>query len=123
MPLHREPRFIVLFENCGVFFAKLQRLARMRPPANASSCALAWKVAKAQLPRVSPNQMGHSADDKDDEENQTHLKQSVLERDSYLHCAHCCSVMIDRKAGVQLTCETESGPSGAKRQSCCFITR
>jgi hypothetical protein len=25
---------------------------------------------------VSPNQIGHSADDKDDEENQTHLKQA-----------------------------------------------
>jgi hypothetical protein len=49
---------------------------------------------------VSPNQMGHSADDKDDEENQTHFKQSVLERDSYLHCAQRCYVMIDRKASV-----------------------
>jgi hypothetical protein len=34
---------------------------------------------------------------KDDEENQTHLKPSVLERDAYLHCAQCCYVMIDRK--------------------------
>jgi hypothetical protein len=48
------------------------------------------------------------------EENQTHPKQSVLERDAYLHCARCCYVMIDRKASVQLTYETESGPSGAK---------
>jgi hypothetical protein len=62
----------------------------MRPPANASSCALAWKLAKAELPQVSPNQIRHSADDKDDEENQTHLKQSVLDRDAYLHCAQCC---------------------------------
>jgi hypothetical protein len=38
-----------------VLFAKLQSLARMRPPANASFCALAWKLAKAELPRVSPN--------------------------------------------------------------------
>jgi hypothetical protein len=63
---------------------------------------------------VSPNQIGHSADDKDNEENKTHVKQSVLERDAYLNCAQCCYVMIDRKASVQLTCETESGPSGAK---------
>jgi hypothetical protein len=102
------------FLKIAALFAKLQRLARVGPPANASSCALAWKLAKAQLPRVSPNQIGHSADDKDDEGNQTHLKRSVLERDAYLHCAQCCYVMIDRKASVQLTCETESGPSGAK---------
>ncbi len=81
------------------------------------SCALAWKLAKAQVPRVSPNQIGHSADDKDDEANQTHLQQSVLERDAYLHCAQCCYVMIDRKASVQLACQTESGPSGAKNGS------
>jgi hypothetical protein len=49
---------------------------------------------------VSPNQIGHSADDKDDEANQTHPKQSVLERDAYLHCAQCCYVTIDRKASV-----------------------
>jgi cytochrome c553 len=64
----------------------------------------AWKLAKAELLRVSPNQIGHCVDDKDDEANQTHLKQSVLERDAYLHCAQCCYVMIDRKASVQLTC-------------------
>jgi len=63
---------------------------------------------------VSPNQIGHSADDKDDEENQTRLKQNALETRRYLHCAQCCYVMIDRKASVQLTCETESEPSGAK---------
>jgi hypothetical protein len=57
------------FWKIAALFAKLQHLARMRPPADASSCALAWKFAKAQLPRVSSNQIGHSADDKDDEEN------------------------------------------------------
>jgi hypothetical protein len=57
------------FLKIAALFAKLQHLARMRPPADASSCALAWKFAKAQLPRVSSNQIGHSADDKDDEEN------------------------------------------------------
>lgn len=35
-------------------------------------------------------------------------------RDAYLHCARCCYVMIDRKASVQLTCETEFGPGSAK---------
>jgi hypothetical protein len=55
------------FLKIAALFAKLQRLARMRPPADASSCALAWKFAKAQLPRVSSNQIGHSADDKDRE--------------------------------------------------------
>jgi hypothetical protein len=59
------------FLKIAALFAKLQRLERMRPPANASSCALAWKLAKAELPRVSPNQIGHSADDKDDEANQS----------------------------------------------------
>jgi hypothetical protein len=86
----------------------------MGPPANTSSFALAWKLAKAELPRVSPNQIGQAADDKDDEEDQTHLKQRVLERDAYLHCTQCCYVTIDEKASVQLTCETESGPSGAE---------
>jgi hypothetical protein len=70
------------FLKIAALFAKLQHLARMRPPANASSCALAWKLAKAELPRVSSNQIGHSGvDDKDDEDDQTHFKQSVLERD------------------------------------------
>ena len=75
----------------------------MGPPANASCADLAGKLAKAELPRVSPNQIEHAADDKDDDANQTHLKQSVLERDAYLHCARCCYVMIDRKVNVQLT--------------------
>jgi hypothetical protein len=72
----------------------------MGHPANASSCALAWKLAKAELSRVSPNQIGHSADDEDDEANQTHLKQSVLERDAYLHCAQELSPNLgDGRAG------------------------
>jgi len=32
---------------------------------------------------------------------------------AYLHCAQCCFVIIDRKASVQFSCETESGPDGA----------
>ena len=103
----------MLLENCSAF-CEIAASSRMRPPANASSCSLAWKLAKARLPRVSPNQIGHSADDKDDEANQTHLQQSVLERDAHLHWAQCCYVMIDRKASIQLTCETESGTSGVK---------
>lgn len=70
---------------------------------------------------MSPNQIGHSADDKDDEENQTHLKQSVLQRDAYLHCAQCCYVMIDRKASVQLTYETDPGLPEPKWRSCCSL--
>jgi hypothetical protein len=46
---------------------------------------------------VSPNQMGHSTDDNDNEENQTHLQQSVLDRDAYLHCGQCCYVTIGGK--------------------------
>jgi hypothetical protein len=49
---------------------------------------------------VSPNQMGHSTDDNDNEENQTHLQQSVLDRDAYLHCGQCCYVTIGGKGPV-----------------------
>ena len=111
------------FLKIAALFVKLQRLARMRPPANASSCALASKLAKAELTRVSPNQIGHSADDKDDEENQTHLKQRVLERDAYLHCAQCCHVMIDRKAVFSSLAKPSRGLAAPKRQSRCFTTR
>src|SRR6476619_8083577 len=52
--------------------------------------------------------------DEEYEENQTHPKQSIVECDVCLHCAQCCYVMIDRKGSVQLTCETGSGPGGAK---------
>jgi len=41
------------FLKIAVIFAKLERLARMRPPADARSCALAWTFAKPELLRVS----------------------------------------------------------------------
>jgi hypothetical protein len=66
---------MLLFENCSAF-CEIAASLRMRPSADASSCALAWKLAKAELSRVSPNQIRHSTDDEDDEENQTHLKQA-----------------------------------------------
>jgi hypothetical protein len=67
------------------------------------------KLAKAELPLVSPNSA-----DKYDDENQTHLQAARFgtRRLSSLR-AQCCYVMIDR-VSVQLTCETEAGPSRAK---------
>jgi hypothetical protein len=101
------------FSKIAALFAKLQRLAHgtsrqciiLRPRLEARESGAAASVTE-------PNRTCRN--DKDDDENQTHLKQSVLERDAYLHCAQCCYVMIDRKTSVQLTCETESGPSGAE---------
>jgi hypothetical protein len=101
------------FLKIAALFAKLQRRAHgtsrqfsiLRPRLEADEIGAAASVTEP---------IGHAADDKDDEENQTQLKQSVLKRDACLHCTQCSYVLIDRKASVRLACEIESGPSGAK---------